>query len=77
MPFEITPISVSLSYWKPPVDPDATSGGAAHRLRQLQPLLSRNSNLNLSGSCFPPREFLISHSKNGTHSSSECRFRIR
>ncbi|MGA7159084.1 MAG: hypothetical protein WBY53_19720 [Acidobacteriaceae bacterium] len=29
MPFEITPISVNLSYWKPPVDADAAPGGAA------------------------------------------------
>jgi hypothetical protein len=29
LPFEITPISVNLSYWKPPVDPDAASGSAA------------------------------------------------
>lgn len=29
LPFEITPISVSLAYWKPPVDPDAAAGAAA------------------------------------------------
>jgi hypothetical protein len=29
LPFEITPVSVNLSYWKPPVDADAASGSAA------------------------------------------------
>jgi hypothetical protein len=29
LPFEITPVSVNLSYWKPPVDPDAAPGAAA------------------------------------------------
>jgi hypothetical protein len=29
LPFEITPISVNLSYWKPPVDPNAAPAAAA------------------------------------------------
>ncbi len=29
MPFEVTPVSVSLSYWTPPVNPNAAPGGAA------------------------------------------------
>jgi len=29
LPFEITPVSVNLAYWKPAADPDATSGAAA------------------------------------------------
>jgi hypothetical protein len=29
LPFEITPVSVNLSYWKPPVDADAAPGAAA------------------------------------------------
>jgi hypothetical protein len=29
LPFEVTPVSVNLSYWKAPVDPDAATGAAA------------------------------------------------
>ena len=29
LPFEITPISVNLAYWKPPVDADAAAGAPA------------------------------------------------
>jgi len=29
LPFEITPVSVNLAYWKPAVDPDAAAGSAA------------------------------------------------
>jgi hypothetical protein len=40
LPFEITPISVNLAYWKPPVDPDAaasSAGPAAAPAGQPQP----------------------------------------
>ena len=37
LPFEITPVSVNLAYWKPAPDPDAAAGAAAPSAAPAQP----------------------------------------